>query len=72
MLKQVSKTRLSRRSAGFIKAFRDPPLAPAAVLCFSFIGFGVLCRGAHIGLAPSLYTTVSQLQNSSGAQEFPF
>ena len=58
MLKQFSKTRLSRRSAGFIKAFRDPPLAPATVLCFSFIGFGVLCRGADIGLAPSVYTTV--------------
>jgi predicted branched-subunit amino acid permease len=58
MLKQFGKTKLSRRSAGFIKAFRDPPLAPATVLCFSFIGFGVLCRGAHIGLAPSLYTTM--------------
>ncbi|MGA9264904.1 MAG: AzlC family ABC transporter permease [Rhodomicrobium sp.] len=58
MLKHFSKTRLSRRSAGFIKALRNPPLAPATVLCFSFIGFGVLCRGAHIGLAPSLYTTV--------------
>jgi predicted branched-subunit amino acid permease len=58
MLKQFGKTRLSRRSAGLIKAFRNPPLAPATVLCFSFIGFGVLCRGAHIGLAPSLYTTV--------------
>jgi predicted branched-subunit amino acid permease len=52
------KARPSRRSAGFIKAFRDPPLAPATVLCFSFIGFGVLCHGAHIGLAPSLYTTL--------------
>jgi predicted branched-subunit amino acid permease len=58
MLERISKTRPSRRSAGFIKAFRDPPLAPATVLCLSFVGFGVLCEGAHIGLAPSLYTTV--------------
>ncbi len=47
-----------RAKIGFIKALRNPPVAPAAVLCLSFIGFGVLCHGAHIGLAPSLYTTV--------------
>ncbi len=58
MLSCFRSTRPSRRAAGFIKAIRHPPLAPAAVLCFSFIGFGVLCHGAHIGLAPSLYTTV--------------
>jgi predicted branched-subunit amino acid permease len=55
---RLDKGRIARRTAGFIKAFRDAPLAPATVLCFSFIGFGVLCRGAQIGLVPSLYTTL--------------
>jgi predicted branched-subunit amino acid permease len=49
---------MTRAKAGLIKALRDPPVAPAAVLCLSFVGFGVLCHGAHLGLAPSLYTTI--------------
>jgi predicted branched-subunit amino acid permease len=49
---------MTRAAAGFLKAFRDPPAAPAAVLCLSFIGFGVLCHGLKLGLAPALYTTV--------------
>ncbi len=57
-LREEMIIRITRRNAGFIKALRNPPLAPATVLCFSFIGFGVLCHGAHMGLAPSLYTTV--------------
>lgn len=44
--------------AGFLKAFRDAPLAPAAVLGLSFAGFGVLCHGVNLGLVPALYTTV--------------
>ncbi len=44
--------------AGLLKAFRDAPRAPAAVLGLSFLGFGVLCHGVHLGLAPALYTTV--------------
>ncbi len=44
--------------AGFLKAFRDPPFAPALVLFASFAGFGVLCHGAHIGIAAAIYTTV--------------
>jgi len=58
MIDRLNKGRFGRRAAGFIKAFRDAPVAPATVLCFSFIGFGVLCRGAQIGLVPTLYTTV--------------
>ena len=49
---------MTRAKAGLIKAFRNAPLAPAAVLGLSFVGFGVLCRGAHFGLAQALYTTV--------------
>jgi predicted branched-subunit amino acid permease len=49
---------MTRARAGFIKAFRDPPLAPALVLCASFVGFGVLCHGAHVGLAAAVATTV--------------
>ncbi len=49
---------MTRAKAGLLKAFRDAPLAPAAVLCLSFIGFGVLCHGARFGLLPALYTTV--------------
>lgn len=50
--------RLTRGNAGFFRALRNPPVAPAAVLCFSFVGYGVLCRGADLGLLASLYTTV--------------
>src|SRR5689334_2649614 len=49
---------ISRARAGFFKAFREPPIAPAFVLFLSFVGFGVLCQGLHLGLAPTLYTTV--------------
>ncbi len=49
---------MTRAKAGLLKAFRDAPRAPAAVLGLSFVGFGVLCHGTHFGLAPALYTTV--------------
>lgn len=49
---------ISRAKAGFFKVFREPPIAPALVLCLSFVGFGVLCEGLHLGLMPTLYTTV--------------
>ncbi len=49
---------MTRGKAGFIKALRNPPLAPAAVLGLSFVGFGVLCHGAGFGLPQALYTTV--------------
>src|SRR5208282_4690933 len=49
---------MTRAKAGLIKAFRDAPLAPAAVLGLSFVGFGVLCHGTQFGLAAALYTTV--------------
>jgi predicted branched-subunit amino acid permease len=49
---------MTRAGAGLIKAFRNAPRAPAAVLCLSFVGFGVLCHSTHLGLAPALYTTV--------------
>jgi predicted branched-subunit amino acid permease len=48
---------MTRANAGFIKAFRHPPAA-AIVLCASFVGFGVLCHGAHIGLAGAVYSTI--------------
>jgi predicted branched-subunit amino acid permease len=49
---------MTRAKAGFIKAFRHPPLPAATVLCASFVGFGVLCHGAHVGLAAAVYTTI--------------
>jgi predicted branched-subunit amino acid permease len=49
---------MTRPSAGFFKALRDPPTAPAAVLCLSFVGFGALCHSVNLGLGPALYTTV--------------
>ena len=49
---------MRRANVGFIKALRNAPRAPAAVLGLSFVGFGVLCHGAGFGLAPALYTTV--------------
>ena len=54
----LSLFKLTKRNAGFFWAFRHPPVAPAAVLCFSFVGFGVLCQGAGLGFLPSLYTTI--------------
>ena len=54
----VSPFKLTRRNAGLFWALRHPPVAPAAVLCFSFVGYGVLCQGAGLGFLPSLYTTV--------------
>ena len=49
---------MTREKAGFIKAFRHPPLPAATVLCASFVGFGVLCHGDHIGLAAAVYSTI--------------
>jgi predicted branched-subunit amino acid permease len=49
---------MTRTEAGFRMAFRDAARAPAAVLCLSFIGFGVLCHGNGVGLAFALYTTI--------------
>lgn len=50
--------RMNRARAGLIKAFRNAPLAPSAVLGLSFAGFGALCHGTDFGLAPTLYATV--------------
>jgi predicted branched-subunit amino acid permease len=49
---------MTRETVGFIKAFRRPPLPAATVLYASFVGFGVLCHGAHVGLAAAIYTTI--------------
>jgi predicted branched-subunit amino acid permease len=49
---------MTRTRAGLLKAFRDPPFAPALVLFASFVGFGVLCHGAHVGIAAAIYTTI--------------
>ncbi len=49
---------MTRAGAGFLKALRHPPAAPAAVLCLSFVGFGALCHSVSLGLMPALYTTV--------------
>jgi len=49
---------MTRAAIGFRMAFRDAQRAPAAVLCLSFVGFGVLCHSNGVSLAFSLYTTV--------------
>jgi predicted branched-subunit amino acid permease len=48
----------ARSWAGFRKAIREAPLAPALILFTSFMGFGALVHSTGFGLAPGLYTTV--------------
>ncbi len=44
--------------AGYVKALREPPLIPAAILGTSFIGFGALARSTDFGLGPALFSTL--------------
>jgi predicted branched-subunit amino acid permease len=49
---------MTRAKAGLIKALRRPPIGPAIVLFCSFVGFGVLCHGADVGLPVTVYTSL--------------
>jgi predicted branched-subunit amino acid permease len=49
---------VSRQLAGFFRALKSAPRVPAAVLCFSYIGFGAFCHSTDLGLAAAVYTTI--------------